>query len=70
MEKPKLVKAQSFNDVMLELAEKQKAIEKKLAAMSPLERAQWEAQELQRQKETEEILKKLRGPGFVEIRIK
>lgn len=67
MAKPRQVKAMSFNDVMQEVVEKQDALNKKLAAMTPEERAAWDIAEAKRQEETEEILKKLRGPGFVEL---
>ena len=63
----KEVKALSFNDVMQELVEKQKALQEKFAAMTPEERAEWDIAEAKRQEKTEEILKKLRGPGFVEL---
>lgn len=50
---------------MMELAEEQRRV----AAMSPEDRAEWEKEEAKRQEETEEILKQLRGPGFVELKL-
>ena len=61
------VKVQSFNDVMQELVDKQRALQEELAVMTPEERAEWDIAEAKRREETEEILKKLRGPGFVEL---
>lgn len=69
MEKPVQVRALSFNDVMQELKDKQDALQKKLAVMTPKERAEWDIAEAKRQEETEDILKQLRGPGFVEIKL-
>lgn len=65
----KQVKVLSFNDVMQELVDKQNALQKKLSVMTPEERAEWGKAEAKRQEETEEILKKLRGPGFVELKL-
>ena len=69
MSKPVVVKTLSFNDVLQEVKDKQQALEKELAAMNPEERAEWEIAEAKRQEETEEILKKLRGPGFTELKL-
>lgn len=67
MGKPVQVKVLNFNDVMQELVDKQEALQKELAVMTPDERVEWEKAEAIRQEETEEILKKLRGPGFCEL---
>ncbi len=65
----KIVKTLNFNDVMQELADKQDALQKELSVMTPEERAEWDIAEAKRQEETEDILKKLRGPGFVELKL-
>jgi predicted DNA binding CopG/RHH family protein len=54
--------------VLAELKEKQEALNAKLAAMTPEERAEWDKEQAIREQETEEILKKLRGPGFFEAK--
>lgn len=59
----------NFNDVMQEMIDKQAALQKRVAAMPPKERAEWDKAEVKRQEETEEILKKLRGPGFIEMKL-
>ena len=64
----KVIKALTFNDVLAELKEKQEALNAKLAAMTPEERTEWDKEQAIREQETEEILKKLRGPGFFEAK--
>lgn len=64
----KQIKVHTFDDVIAQLKEKQEALDAKLAAMTPKERAEWDKEQAIREQETEEILKKLRGPGFFEAK--
>ena len=63
----KELRALSFDDVLKEVQERQEKLERKLAAMTPEERAEWDKQEAIRAQEEEELVRQLRGPGFVEF---
>lgn len=58
-----------MSDIRAKMAEHEAEM-KRVAAMSPEDRAAWEAEEAKRQEKVESILKKLRGEGFAEMRIK
>lgn len=73
MTKPVAVQGKSINGLGLRdaIAAKMKehqAEMERVAAMSPEDRAIWEAGEMKRQEKVESILKQLRGPGFMEMR--
>ncbi len=69
----KQIKAIQGNGILAVIQEKMREHQeemKRVAAMSPEDRAAWEAEEAKRQEKVESILKKLRGPGFMEMRAK
>lgn len=66
---PIALKAYSFAEVMAEAQQQADELQKKLDAMTPAEREQWEKDRQKDEAEVEGLLKQLRGPGFIEMRI-
>lgn len=66
---PKAVAVKSFASVIADATERAKQEQARINALSPAERKKWEKEETARSKELEEILKELRGPGFLELNI-
>jgi hypothetical protein len=64
-----MVEVSDFNTLMKQLEEKAKRRAEELAAMTPDEYQACWREEQRRAKETEEILKQLRGPGFFEGKV-
>jgi phosphoglycolate phosphatase-like HAD superfamily hydrolase len=66
---PVRVKAVSLSDMINEARAKAEAEQRRVAAMSDEEYKAYQEAETVRQAEVEELLKQLRGPGFMEIKI-
>lgn len=64
----KPIKGMTFAQMFDEASRRLEEEERRVAAMTPAEREQYAKEQAARAAETEEILKKLRGPGFIEIR--
>lgn len=69
MTTPKKAKTMTFEDIVAEADRREKAEVVRLAAMTPAEREAEEKSRIVASEEIEKILKQLRGPGFVEIRM-
>jgi predicted deacylase len=57
----------TWDEVLAEGKRRMEAEERKVAAMTPEQKKEYEVEQAKRRAEAEEILKKLRGPGFVEL---
>lgn len=65
----KKLKVMTFADVIAEGERRAAEEAAKLAKMSPAERQAYEKAQKEAHEEIEKILKQLRGPGFVEIKL-
>lgn len=67
---PVQIKAGNLSDMIDEARARFEAEQRRVAAMSDEEYKAYQEAETARQAEVEEILKQLRGPGFMEIQLK
>lgn len=67
MSKPVRVESYTFQEVLAAMAAEYEARDKKLEAMTPEEREQWDKEQAEAQKEIDKMLEQLRGPGFLEL---
>lgn len=66
---PVAIKAMSFQDIIAEAQARNEAERVKFEAMSPAEQAAYIEAQKKEQAEIEVLLRQLRGPGFLELRI-
>ena len=66
---PVMVKAMSFDEILQEAQAKQLAEEAKFNAMTPAEQVVYIEEQKKKEADREAILQKLRGPGFMELRV-
>lgn len=67
---PVQIKVGNLSDMIDEACARFEAEQRRVAAMSDEEYKAYQEAETARQAEVEEILKQLRGPGFMEIQLK
>ncbi len=66
---PVRVEGGSFADAVEAMRKRAEEEEARVAALSPAERAEWEAEKAAQDAEVEKLLKQLRGPGFMQFNV-